>query len=102
MRARCDHVRPRDTKSAGGATHGAAPPPKTAQDYNEAMHKYRLVRTRSSVQVYVDGQAKLTVDANARNEMRNYMASTGLSPEEINQKVHELYMTNATEFTAGR
>ncbi len=53
------------------------------------------------MQVFVDGQVKLTVDANARNEMRNYMASTGLSPEEINQKVHELYMTNTTEFTAG-
>jgi len=29
--------------------------------------------------------------------MRNCMASAGLTPDEINQKVHELYLTNATE-----
>ena len=62
------------------------------------MHKYRLVRTGSNVRVFVDGDPKLTVDANKRNEMRNYMASVGLNPDEINQKVHELYLTNATEF----
>jgi hypothetical protein len=26
------------------------------------------------------------------------MASAGLTPDEIDQKVHELYMTNTTEF----
>ena len=62
------------------------------------MHKYRLVRTRSAVQIFVDGYAGKTVDANQRNEMRNYMASVGLTPDEINHKVHELYITNATEF----
>ena len=65
------------------------------------MHKYRLVRTGASVQVYVDGRAGATVDANQRNEMRNYMASAGLTPDEINQKVHELYITNTTEFLGG-
>ncbi len=28
------------------------------------------------------------------------MASVGLSPAEINQKVHELYITNTTTFAA--
>jgi hypothetical protein len=62
------------------------------------MHKYRLVRTGSSVRVFVDGIPGTTVDANKRNEMRDYMASAGLTPDEVNQKVHELYMTNTTEF----
>ena len=65
------------------------------------MHTYRLVRDRSAVQVYVDGIPKVTVDANLRNELRDYMVSTGLTPAEVNQKVHELYITN-TEFTTGR
>lgn len=30
--------------------------------------------------------------------MRDCMASAGLTPDEINQKVHELYMTNTTQF----
>jgi hypothetical protein len=50
----------------------------------------------------VDGIPKVTVDANQRNELRNYMVSTGLTPAEVNQKVHELYITNTTEFTTGR
>jgi hypothetical protein len=62
------------------------------------MHKYRLVRTGSDVRVFVDGNPKTTVDANKRNEMRACMASAGLTPDEINQKVHELYLTNTTEF----
>jgi hypothetical protein len=66
------------------------------------MHKYRLVRTGAAVQVFVDGIPKVTVDANKRNEMRNYMASAGLTPDEINHKVHELYMTNTTEFRSDR
>jgi hypothetical protein len=48
--------------------------------------------------VFVDGNPQRTVDVNKRNEMRNCMASAGLTPDEINQKVHELYLTNATEF----
>jgi hypothetical protein len=62
------------------------------------MHKYRLVRTGSDVRVFVDGNPKRIVDANKRNEMRNCMASAGLTPDEINQKVHELHLTNTTEF----
>jgi hypothetical protein len=61
------------------------------------MHKYRLVRTGSAVRVFVDGIPKLTIDANQRNEMRNCMASAGLTPDQINEKVHELYLTNTTE-----
>ena len=70
--------------------------------YNEAMHNYRLVRTGCDVQVFVDGSPKVTVDAHRRDEMRNYMASAGLTPDEINHKVHELYMTNTTEFVGSR
>ena len=66
------------------------------------MHNYRLVRTGSDVRVFVDGTPKVTVDANKRNEMRNYMASAGLTPDEINEKVHELYLTNTTEFVGSR
>ncbi len=62
------------------------------------MHSYRLVRTGAAVRVFVDGNPRLTVDANKRNEMRDCMASAGLTPDEINQKVHELYMTNTTQF----
>jgi hypothetical protein len=70
--------------------------------YNRVMHNYRLVRDRSAVQVFVDGIPKVTVDANQRNELRNYMVSAGLTPDEVNHKVHELYITNTTEFTTGR
>jgi hypothetical protein len=66
------------------------------------MHTYRLVRTGASVQVFVDGSPSVTVDANRRDEMRNYMASVGLTPDEINQKVHELYITNTTTFPGER
>lgn len=65
------------------------------------MHNYRLVRNRSAVQVFVDGTPTVTVDANQRNELRNYMVSAGLTPEQVNHNVHELYLTNATEFTVG-
>jgi len=71
-------------------------------DYNMAMPKYRLVRKGSEVEVFVDGNPKLTVDANRRDEMRNYMKSAGLTPEEIDHKVHELYITNTTEFVGSR
>jgi hypothetical protein len=70
--------------------------------YNEAMPNYRLVRSGSEVRVFVDGNPKLTVDANRRDEMRNYMKSVGLTPEEIDHKVHELYITNTTEFVGSR
>jgi hypothetical protein len=40
----------------------------------------------------------VTVNANGRNELRHYMATVGLSPVEIDQKVHELYITNTTTF----
>jgi hypothetical protein len=66
------------------------------------MHDYRLVRSGAAVQVFVDGVATVTVDANRRDEMRNYMASVGLTPDEINHKVHELYITNTTKFSCGR
>jgi len=66
------------------------------------MHTYRLVRTGSAVKVFVDGIPDVTVDANRRNEMRDYMASAGLTLEEIDHKVHELYITNTTEFRGGR
>jgi hypothetical protein len=66
------------------------------------MPNYRLIRDRWAVQVFVDGVAKITVDATQRNELRNYMVSTGLTPDEVNHKVHELYITNTTEFTTGR
>jgi hypothetical protein len=66
------------------------------------MHKYRLLRTGSDVRVFVDGNPRVTVDANKRNEMRDCMAFAGLTPDEINQKVHELYMTNTTEFLGSR
>jgi hypothetical protein len=66
------------------------------------MHNYRLVRKGAEVQVFVDGSPKLTVDANRRDEMRNYMKSVGLKPDEIDQKVHELYITNTTKFLASR
>ncbi len=70
--------------------------------YNLDMHNYRLVRKGAEVQVFVDGSPKLTVDANRRDEMRNYMKSVGLKPDEIDQKVHELYITNTTKFLASR
>ena len=57
-----------------------------------------LVRAGTNVRVFVDGNPQRTVDANKRNEMRNCMASAGLTPDEINQKVHERYLTNTTEF----
>ena len=76
--------------------------PRGITRYNEVMHNYRLVRTGSDVRVFVDGSPTVTVDANRRNEMRNYMASAGLTSDEINEKVHELYLTNTTEFVGSR
>ena len=66
------------------------------------MPNYRLIRTGFDVQVFVEGNPKLTVDANKRNEMRDYIKSVGLTPDEINQKVHELYVTHKTEFVVSR
>ncbi len=64
------------------------------------MHNYRLVRTGALVEVFIDGHGTVTVDANSRNELRHYMESVGLTPDEINQKVHELYITNTTTFAS--
>jgi hypothetical protein len=66
------------------------------------MPNYRLMRSGSDVRVFVDGNLRSTVDANKRNEMRNCMAAAGLTPDEINHKVHELYLTNTTEFLGSR
>jgi hypothetical protein len=66
------------------------------------MHTYRLVRTGAIVEAFVDGDRMLTIDAYRRNELRHYVASVGLTPDEINQKVHELYITNTTTFVAPR
>ncbi len=66
------------------------------------MPNYRLIRTGADVRVFVDGSPQLTVDANKRNEMRDYMKSVGLTPDQIDQKVHELYITNKTEFVVSR
>ena len=76
--------------------------PRTITRYNDAMRNYRLVRTGSDVRVFVDGSPKVTVDAHRRNELRDCMASAGLTPDEVNQKVHELYLTNTTEFRGSR
>ncbi len=62
------------------------------------MHNYRLVRKGAAVEVFVDGIPERFVDANRRDEMRKYMASVGLRLDEIDQKVHELYITNTTQF----
>jgi len=70
--------------------------------YNKDMPNYRLIRTGADVRVFVDGIPRLTVDANKRNEMRDYMKSVGLTPDQIDQKVHELYITNKTEFVVSR
>ena len=76
--------------------------PRRITRYNGAMHNYRLVRAGSDVRVFVDGSPKITVAANRRNELRDCMKSAGLNPDEVNQKVHELYMTNTTEFLGRR
>ena len=55
------------------------------------MHTYRLVRTGALVEAFVDGHRTVTVNANGRNELRHYMATVGLSPVEIDQKVRTLH-----------
>ena len=50
------------------------------------------------VEVFINGRSTTKVDAHQRNELRDYMTSVGLTPEEINHNVHELYLTNAIEF----
>lgn len=66
------------------------------------MYNYRLMRTGSEVRVFVNGSPKTTVDANKRNELRACMTAAGLTPDEVNEKVHELYITNTTEFVGSR
>lgn len=66
------------------------------------MHTYKLLRQGAQVKVFVDGQASnKTLSANQRNELRDYLESFGLMQTDIDFKVHELYLTNTTSFTAG-
>ena len=65
------------------------------------MQTCRLLRTGALVEAFIDGHLTKTVDANKRNELRNYLASVGLTEDEINQKVHELYLTNSITFALG-
>lgn len=64
------------------------------------MQTCRLLRTGALVEAFIDGHLTKTVDAK-RNELRNYLASVGLTEDEINQKVHELYLTNSITFALG-
>ncbi len=67
------------------------------------MHSYRLVRRGALVEIFVDGHASgKTVNANLRDELRNFFASCKLTPAEIDSKVHELYMTNTVSFTTAK
>ena len=65
----------RDNLSALGSAKRMAGGLRNDYPLQWVMHNYRLVRDRSAVQVFVDGVAKVTVDANQRNELRNYMVS---------------------------
>ena len=67
------------------------------------MHTYRLFREGGSVRIFVDGNPiERTLSANQRNELRDFMGLHGLLPSDIDFKVHELYLTNATCFTSVR
>ena len=67
--------------------------------HSRYMHTYKLMRQGALVQVYVDGKASdMTLSANQRNELRDFLASHGLVLSEIDFKVHELYTTNSTSF----
>jgi hypothetical protein len=64
------------------------------------MPAYKLMRQGALVQVFVDGRSSgKTLSANQRNELRDFLASVGLAQADIDFKVHELYLTNATSFT---
>ena len=66
------------------------------------MHTYKLMRQGALVQIFVDGQSSgKTLSANQRNELRDFLALYGLSQADIDFKVHELYLTNSTSFSAG-
>ena len=65
------------------------------------MHEYRLIRKGAVVEIFVDGVTSgKTVNANLRNELRNFFASCSLSQAEADFKVHELYTTDTTSFTS--
>jgi hypothetical protein len=65
------------------------------------MHTYKLMRQGALVQVFVDGQLSgKMLSANQRNELRDFLAFYGLSQADIDFKVHELYLTNSTSFSA--
>ena len=65
------------------------------------MHTYKLLREGGSVRIFVDGDPiDRTLSANQRNELRDFLGLHGLLQSDIDFKVHELYMTNATSFTS--
>ena len=65
------------------------------------MYTYKLFREGGSIRVFVDGKPiNRTLSANLRNELRDFMGLHGLLPSDIDFKVHELYLTNATSFTS--
>jgi len=64
------------------------------------MHTYTLLRQGGLVRVFVDGNpSDSTISANLRNELRDFLGAHGLLPADVDFKVHELYLTNATSFT---
>jgi len=66
------------------------------------MHNYRLMRKGALVEIFIDDQISpsRTVNANLRNELRAFFASCKVPQADIDHKVHELYTTNTTSFTA--
>ncbi len=66
------------------------------------MHNYRLLRKGALVEIFMDGETSgKTVNANLRNELRNFFASCNVPQADIDFRVHELYTTDATSFTCG-
>jgi hypothetical protein len=64
-------------------------------------HTYRLLRKGQLVHVFIDEiPSTTTLSANLRNELRGYLASFGLPQSVIDFKVHELYTTDSTTFSA--
>jgi len=64
------------------------------------MHNYKLLRRGALVEIFIDGiVSRTTVDANLRNELRNFFGSCGLPQADIDFKVHELYTTDTTSFS---
>jgi hypothetical protein len=64
------------------------------------MHNYTLLRKGATVEIFVDGKASgQTVNANLRNELRNFFVSCSLPQADIDFKVHQLYTTDTTSFS---